>query len=163
MNGVSIYPVEKAAAIKIKDEYDYGTQVSLDKVYRMLEVEELTGKHTNEEHEEHGFIKLARMVALRKILLEDYKILFRNVKGEGYELIMPSEQTLITMTDYSKRIGKIAHEAVSRLTNTAYDMLSEMEVQENINAQGKIAAINAMMDRQLGLPAPAIKKLKADD
>ena len=162
MSTIGLYPLEKAVARKIREDYEYGDTVSNADLNRMLEIKKPGGKFSYDEYQEMQFARLARINGLRKILLEDYNIWFRNVRFEGYCLIQPKEQTSKAMEDFEKTTDKILQHTSSRLTNLAYELLGEQEIQANVIACGTVAAIKNMVDRQLSLPAPEVKKLKAD-
>jgi hypothetical protein len=159
---ISILPVSAQATKTIVENYDYGDMVTLTEMYRMLEVE-YSDNATREEDKEIEWKRCSRIQDVKDRLLEEYSIMIKNVRGEGYVLVMPKEQTDVSLDDMDNKLKKHMRIATKRLKHVRFDMLSEKKQQQNVSARQRAAGIKSMLRRERKLFAVGLKKIESDD
>jgi hypothetical protein len=85
--------------------------------------------------------------------------MFKNVRGEGYLLVMPKEQTSVTLDDMDGSLKKNMRKATKRLKHIRFDLLSEKKQQQNISARQRAAGIKSMLRRERKLFAVGLKQI----
>lgn len=82
---------------------------------------------------------LGNMEALKKELLEEHQIALRSVRGVGYEIVPPTEQTQWAQQEIKAELGKAVRTGRARLINVQLDMLTDEQKKENMDAQAKLS------------------------
>lgn len=93
--------------------------------------------------------KLQGTVSFRQKLLVDHKIHLSSVRGKGYVLVAPENQTNVAVNEASTIIGKTIKTTVTRLTNVALEQLSDAKKKENTDALARMAALGGMTIKQI--------------
>lgn len=92
------------------------------------------------------FVWLSLVERLKDELLEKYSIALKNIRGEGYQLLPPKEQTSYAADNCIKDIRKSISWAERVITNVRYEKLSDAERVENNNAKAKLTQMRQMFD-----------------
>ena len=85
------------------------------------------------------FQYLTNMEALKTTLLEEHQIALRNVRGVGYAVVPPGEQTEWAMDEARCGIGKALRAAIARASFVQMDALTEAQRKENLDARAKLS------------------------
>jgi len=92
-----------------------------------------------ERTKNYQFAYLQEVEDLKDCLLKDHKILLKNVRGEGYRLMPPHEQTHEAMSTLKKEVGVSIKKANDVLTNVRIEVLDFEHRQEHLDAQAKLS------------------------
>ena len=97
---------------------------------------------------EWEFKRLNAFEAARDKLLKEDKKLLVNVKGEGYRIVKPSEQTSSSVDAYAKRVQSATKKCFTELENVQLAMLSDSERAANSMARAKVSSIAGLTRRK---------------
>ena len=159
MSEVGLYPIEKQVALLIHDDIGYGGEISHADLLSMLELETPEGRLTAREHQKYALTKMARIERLKDALLLEYNMLLEVIRGVGYRVVTPHDQTGVVMKDFEKQTSKLNKSAAQKLTCLDTTDLTDQELQENARQRGNVATIIDMMHRQLRLQGVTLKKI----
>jgi hypothetical protein len=159
---VTILPIAAHVTRLISEQYDYGAVVQMDDLNRMLEVE-LSEDFDQEQYENMMWTRCSRIEDLKKRLLEEHSIMLQNIRGEGYVLVMPKEQTDVVLDHMDNKLKKHMRRASKRLKHIRFDLLSEKKQQENISARQRVSGVKSMLRRERKLFAAGLKQIEVDD
>jgi hypothetical protein len=95
------------------------------------------------EYQKERLIFMGQMERFQKALAEDYDLILQNVRGQGYRIIPPSEQTGWTMDQGQKEMTKALNKIHMRLTHIRIGELTDEERRQNADAQAKLAALRS--------------------
>jgi len=138
---ISIYPEHKQAVIDIMEEGFFpGKLITHEWLKEHLKL--------NENDINYPFIKLSRVEAFKKELLENYKIHLDSVRGKGYRVVPPEEQTEVAVTNTMNGIQKNIKRGINYLQNVDIAKLTDIKKRENTDALGRIASISGMVKRE---------------
>jgi len=143
------YPPAKSAADIIANDYGYGKTISNERLEDILELSDTGETMTREEHKRLAWIQLASMDALRKELLEHYRMMLVNTV-DGYRVALPEEQTKRSIVDFQSSIRSATKKARSRLVYINREMLDENQRRENQEAISKLDLIDKSNRKALG-------------
>ena len=140
-------PAYLQAAKDAATHFEFGDVISKNWLYANLDIPDpkLMGKLSKEKHDELSFKFLSAFESFRNRLLEHYAIDLHSVRGIGYRLTKPGEQSGMAMDDMHAGISRQLSKAARRLTFIRHDKLSDAERRENIDAAGQVAALKMMM------------------
>ena len=142
-----IYPAWKNAVEIVASEFSAGEVLSMDWIHKNFMIEKPT-KGTFDDFQKYQFEFLAAMDGFKNELLEIHQIAIANVRGEGYRILRPKEQTGYSEKKFIDDMKKSVKKAVSILSNIKFDCLSDQERKENADAKGRIAAVYTMSKKQ---------------
>jgi hypothetical protein len=108
--------------------------------YEHFRVKEPSSRGTIAEFQEEQFRFLGEMDRFQKALAEDYDLALQNVRGEGYRIVPPAEQTEWAMDRAQREFGKALSRAHMRLTHIRLNELTDEQRRQNADAQAKLAA-----------------------
>jgi len=140
-----------SAAYRANRLFDYGETISKEWLYKnfaLVEPEVCTKK----EFEKFNFEFLQNMEGFRWAMLTEYKKCLRSVRGVGYQIIKPTEQTNFAMDNLKSSFAKEMKKAANILVNTEVKLLTDAEVRKRDEAHGKLAAIAAFHSNRLDVP-----------
>jgi len=145
------YPPSKNAADVIASQYGYGKTISTEALEGLLELQDTGEAMTRQEHRQAQWDLLKAMDALRKELLEEYRMmLVHDAKMGGYKVAMPDEQTKRTVLDYQSSMRSATKKARSRLIYVNQEMLDEDQRRENQEAISKLELIAKSNRKAIG-------------
>lgn len=82
---------------------------------------------------------LANMDGLKSALLEEHNIAIRAIRGVGYEIVPPKDQTSWAMTEARADLRKALRVGSSRLAFVQADALTDEQRKENMDARAKLS------------------------
>lgn len=146
-NSTRLHPIEKEAAKQVAESYTFGDVIPHAEIDRLLGINVPDGPISASKHRELSLAKLSRFDGLREMLLENSNMLLTSVRGEGYRICQPAEQTSYAMNEVQKRITKNLRKAAKALVNVEVSMLTQADIQKNIDARGRLSMIANMTQR----------------
>lgn len=133
-----------AAAELFSGQYGYGDVISHEALREALRLPEPKGKLTVTEYESWRLALVAQIDALSDWLLEEKNMCLRNIQGQGYQIVEPSEQTEFAVKQGRKRIRAELRKMGRRLSFIDHAALSQDERRQNADALARLS----FMDRQ---------------
>jgi len=136
------YPEFQQAAIEAQDEFDYGRIIPHQWLYDHFKLPQ--PKHgTFREIEKWHFDFMAAMDGFREMMLIEFQKSLRNVRGKGWLVVEPKDQTSVAMGDFKTAFSRHVKKAFAAITNIAAKFLDTQKQKENSDAIGKLGAIKA--------------------
>jgi hypothetical protein len=138
MPTVELHPKFKQVALIIAEEFDYGDVIEhswLDKQFRFIEPR---------KYKDFAKYMLDRMSAVQHLIsecLNEHKIMLVNVRGEGYRLVQPKEQSSRAMHILKKKMAKEMNTALNRLNHVNERFLGVDDLRRRDEAIAKIGAL----------------------
>ena len=160
LNPVSVYPIYRDCAKKIAQEFQDGDLIPMGWLRLELAIAEpdltiLTNLPLDEWQEKasemikkHQFAWLEAIDGLRNELLQEWHIAIKNVRGQGYLLLPPREQTTHAMHQLQVEYNRSFRKAMDLTVNIRFSELDDKERQENIEARAKLEALKRMNSRR---------------
>ena len=103
----------------------------------------------NPNAKDYPFKRLSGVEAFKTQLLVEHKIHLQSVRGKGYMIVAPENQTRVAIEDAMAGIGKSIQRGVLRLTNVDAERLSDDGRKENTDALSRLAALGGMAKKQI--------------
>lgn len=132
-------------ARKIIQEFKDGDSVSHHWLKLHFDMDE---PKTAEQLKAFQFEYLGKIEMLKAVLLKEHKVALRTMRGYGYQLVPPSEQTQFAVTRGLVKIGKAIEETVDTLDHTRVNLLSDDEKRQHTDSLVKFSAIKGIMARE---------------
>lgn len=142
-----VHPIWKDAASKVVEQFKEGDMISMDWLHRHFDIQK-PEVCSFDAFQKYQFELMAATDGFKNELLEVYQIAIANVRGEGYRILPPNQQTGYAEKKFLGDIGKSVRKAASILSNINFDRLDDKERKENADAKGRIAAIFTMSKKQ---------------
>jgi hypothetical protein len=148
MDNVTLFPQWRQAVEDAAEQYTYGDVMTREWLLDRFGLE--TPKlGTAKDFQKFQLDLLDAMEGFREALLVEHKMALENVRGRGYRILKPNEQTSYTMRQFSRGIAREINKAANILQNIATDLLTQDEQRENIEARGKLAAVHSFSNKTL--------------
>lgn len=134
----------KDIALQIATEYAY------EELIPLVEFDELLGV-TLPTAGSLVFIQakqLERMTVIDQVakqLLKEHNLMLHNVRGKGYRLVLPSNQTKVAVHESQHKIGKELLKAKRRVACVRVEELSPSQQREREDALAKLAGIHKLI------------------
>jgi len=93
----------------------------------------------------------ALLFSLRKFLIKEKKMMFVNVRGEGYRVIHPREQTYAAVEAGWKQVSKGLKFMQQGIEHVNSGMLNREERSYNLSVRAKMAGLKTMLGRKKDL------------
>jgi hypothetical protein len=140
-------PIENALECFGKDGFAYGSEIP-EKWF--MDRFRITPAQTADEHKRNTMIYARYLGHLRVRLLRDKNMALRTKSGFGQEVVQPSEQTQWAMKSFQDEIIKTYEKARDRVSNIAFEKLSDSERRENSDAVAKLSFFANRTVKRLG-------------
>lgn len=148
MQALSRDPIWVEAAIQASREFDYGDVIPHDWLLDSLNIEQLDSG-TADQFRKHSFDLLQKVEGFKRVMLEEHQMYLTNVRGEGYRIVNPPQQTEIAMKSLQRDLQKSIKTAVSALTNINTNLLGLDDFKNNAEAKAKIAWLSQQSSKAL--------------
>ena len=133
---------------KIANElYKYGDIINKDWLLSNFELK-MPENGTFKEYQNFTLNFMEYVESIKSIMLEEYSKHLVSIKGEGYLIIMPSQQTEYAMKKLQKTIRTELNRAVTTIINTNEELLSLEDIKRKSESLGNIAALQAFTKKQ---------------
>jgi len=117
------------------------------KIITHFELEKIL--HLDRNAKDYPFKKLSRVQELRERILVEYKIDLKNIRGQGYMVVAPEEQTRLAIDDTIRGIGLAISKGYNRVVNTDVAKLTDESRKENTDAIARLAGLGSMTKKQI--------------
>lgn len=163
-NEVEVLPSWRQAVKEAVETFTFGEIIPREWLEEKFGIE-IPPTFTIGEYKRIQFDMMQNMDQFREALLIDHQMYLSCIRGEGYLIVQPSAQTSTSMRKLGSEIKRGLQTAAKTLTNIKHEMLTERQLQHNINAQGTVARLATFSHKSLGLrraKSDPIRKLKRD-
>lgn len=150
---------EGAAESIIRKNYSLGTILSHQELLAMFgmthPMQEGNGAYRSnlrgytQDLERFQLTFMSNMEGLRKCLLTRHKLCLENIRGEGYRLVPPREQTSLGLHTLSKEVRRSLTKAKDTISNVNLDALDLDEQREHSDGLARFAFISSIIRRGL--------------
>ena len=153
-------PTENLIQYFLNKGYSYGDFIShreidqaMDRASPTLtEIGEMTSQsQLAERMQKYQFELLAATDALKKHLLKEKKMMLVNVRGEGYRVIHPREQTDVAIEAGMHQIRRGLKVAEQGIENVNSELLTREERSYNMSVRARFAGLRTMIGRKKDL------------
>lgn len=142
-NKTTLFPIELQVAKDAHEQFEYGDMITFSWIYDAFNMHP-PKSGTMEEIKEYHFKFLSAVERFKETLLIDHHKMLVNVRGDGYRVLKPEEQTAYVSAKWRQRIVKECTKSMKQLMHIKTDELTEEMIEENINAQIRISTIGKM-------------------
>lgn len=104
------------------------------------------------EAQRNDLIMLRQTEALRESLLNNHRFMLRPVRGVGYRVVLPEEQTRVAMEDRTREVRSALRKLARELSHVDHTRLNDQQRKENTDAQAKLGALRTMFRKRLAAP-----------
>lgn len=130
------------------DIFKYGDMIPHSWILNAFRLE-IPEEGTREMFRKAQFEVLSYTEGFKEDLLERHKMYLKNVRGEGYLVIKPAEQTDTAMEALRDGVRTNIRKAMNALTNVNEALLTIEEMRYRDEATGKIAALSVFSKNRL--------------
>lgn len=139
----------RLAAQTVAQQHAYGEMVSHEYLRGLLCCNPPeTGTH--DDFIAYSFELLQAMDSLKTELLTEYRILLSNVKGRGYLLVEPHQQTDFAMQKFISIVKRACQKAQDEMEFINYGLLTQEQRKRNIEAKAKLASAQSLTLAKIG-------------
>ena len=131
--------------VLLHDDIEHAAGLSVPKLSVVREM-----KDQHELHkcmQEYQFALLAAVESLKKHMLIEHKMLLVNVRGQGYRIVQPNEQTDAAVRAGMKQVRKGLRTTAEGLEHTNVALLSAEEKSYNSSAKARLKGLDLMLGR----------------
>lgn len=145
---VQLDPIWLNAAERAHAQFQYGDLIPWEWIRTELEIEPMA-EGSYEEFQELQFRTLTLVDQFRAHLLIEHKKALRNIRGAGYLIINPSQQTDAAMNLLAEALVRNIRNATKVLESINFGMLNDRQIQANVEARSRVAAIHAFASSKM--------------
>lgn len=145
-NVQTIFPEWKNAVYVAVSEFNVGDIITIEWMHKNFKIDKpLHGSF--DDFQRYQLRLLEYIDHFRSELLEEHNLAIANVRGEGYRILKPKEQTGYAELKFIREIKKSVKNAVSILNHINFDALDDAERKLNADTKARIAAVYSMSKR----------------
>lgn len=150
--GVFILPIWRHSAnLVAQNGFPPGHVLTYEWLYDSFQIEMPTDDMAAASADDLRWKFLSDFKNFERELLEIHLIAIRNVKGIGYEIVAPQDQTQWGFDSGIEGIKKAMHKAVTRVSYVDLDKLTPDQRKENADTKAKLAQIASFHKERLKL------------
>ena len=132
----------------------YGGMITHSEIAAAFQIQlpQIDGKSADEikkAFEMVQFKTLAMVERLKEHMLETHKMHMESNRGNGYLIVMPSDQGRLAFERMKKSVGADIRKAINVLQNVNNSLLTDEQVKSNDERLGKIAALQAFSTKRI--------------
>lgn len=138
----------KQLVLDILSGFTFGDTIPHSWIDNQLQLDDpasINGVQANEQ----AMHKMCVLDKAKDMLLINHQIHIVNVRGVGYKLVEPKEQTDVVMKNFSKKIKGTLRKTHKGLTNIRTSHLSHTERQRNVDAQTLLRGFGRTAQKRL--------------
>jgi len=137
------------AAKAASELFNYGDLITKNWLLESFKLSEPeTG--TRKDFEEFAFKFLAHIEGFKTEMLESYTMHIISVRGEGYRIVMPSQQTDAAVSKLRKVMASEMKKAVNVMMFTNESHMQHDDIRRRDDMLGKVAALRAFNKNMIG-------------
>ena len=159
MEALKKYPLYLGVVDEVVKKYTYGDVVPKDWLLKKLELSP-PERGTFDEIKKYQLRVLSALEPLKETLLTEYNMLLNNIRGQGYLIVAPEQQSEVVWDKMKTNFGKEFRRAVKGLVNIDLGKLSDTARKYNYDCQAKLATLRA--HQSACLTEPVLEKKDAD-
>lgn len=130
----------KAAIVKMRDDgLSYGDTISHRDMYELLGIPMPENLTQFQDIKQAQLAYIHNVDCIKRELLEEDQMDMQNVRGIGYQIVHPSEQTGKAMGDMMADIKKALRRTVKRISFVDFAQLTAEEQRENTDARARLS------------------------
>jgi hypothetical protein len=156
---VTLFPQWRQAAEDAAQAFGYGDVIPKEWLIYHFGLEQ-PKRGTAWDFQKFQFDLLEAMEGFRETMLVEHKMAMENVRGRGYRILQPNEQTAYSMRQFKIAVAREVRKAADLLQNVAANMLTSDEQKQNIEARQKLAAVHSFTRKQTRVPQIAKPSLR---
>ncbi len=138
---VTYFPAWKNAVARIASgEFTHGSFISHEQMDDLLGLTRPVGKVTIEEIRAFEIERLQGVDSLRVALLRDHRMDMQSVRGRGFHILMPQDQTAAAVLDGDAALNKALRVKKQRLTHVDLAQLTSEQRKANTDAMVQVSA-----------------------
>ena len=146
MDELKLYPAWRQAVQECVGAFDFGDLISKEWLQDALELPR-PAYGTPEEMDAWSWSFLESVESFKDELLTEHKMALQNVRGKGYLIVMPAQQTAMALQDANRGMSKVMRKAEKVLSHVRFDQLNDSQIRENTDARSKIAALRMFANK----------------
>jgi len=135
----TVWSLDEAVEQFLAADFVDGDLVSHDYWLHLLEINDAVMRNNQ-------FVLLERMDAMKTVLLEVHNIALQNVRGRGYRLVPPAEQSRFAAEEASRYIEKGLRKGKRLLDHTRVDALEVEDRKRHTDTQIRMAALGGVIE-----------------
>ena len=136
------------AAKDAHKKFNYGDIITKEWLLIAFMMEE-PKSGSKSDFDKYSFELMQNMSEFKDLMLFDYKKALANVRGIGYRIVTPKQQTKHAMDNLKAGVGREILKAVDLLTYVNENLLNNDEKRSREEAQMKVAAMMAFSIKRI--------------
>jgi hypothetical protein len=154
---VTLFPTWRQAAKDAAEQFTYGDMITMDWLHEHFELKP-PERGTARQFQAYQFDFLEAIDGFKNTLLGEHKMALQNVRGQGYRIVQPREQTDYGMNQLRTAMQREIRKAAEILHHVDRNLLTDEEWAHNINTRSKIAALASFTQKKVGAHKPLLLK-----
>lgn len=150
MSEVKLHPAWRQAEVDLLAQgITYGslvTQEWLDEAFGIVQATTIA------QHQKNELIRLRQFQELQQSLLENHRMMLAPVRGVGYSVVPPGQQTSVSMKRRTKEIKAAMAKMLREVRFVNEELLTEDQRKEHTDAAAKLGQLRSMLRKQLAAP-----------
>ena len=142
------YPVYLSVVEEIIQAFNYGDIISNSWLIEKSELN-VPDMMTRDQHQTLQFQYMAFIEGVKIELLENHLMALESVRGTGYRIVMPSDQSTLAMTNLKNSLHKELSKCVKTISFINENLLTDESLKLRDSHRGKIAALAAFSKNTL--------------
>ena len=147
MSEVKLHPAwRQAESDLLAQGVTYGSLITQDWLDAAFGI---TPASTIAQHQRNELIRLRQFQELAASLLENYRMMLAPVRGVGYSVVPPDQQTAVSMRRRTKEIRSAMAKMLREVKYVNDALLTDAQRKEHTDATAKLGQLRSMLRKQL--------------
>jgi len=135
----------------IMESFQLGELISHEWLKQRLDIQRPVLSDFDNEYDlwaaidKYGFDYMGAIDDIRALLLTTYKYYFKNIRGDGYVLLHPNEQTDFAKNKFKEDLRRVINNTHNIMTNVNHRAMDAIKLRENADAVAKFSQIKNML------------------
>lgn len=130
-----------------KFNFRYGDIIPHNWFFQAFGIEVPNSKTLHAQGKKAQMEFMANFIKLEENLLEERQMCLKNIRGQGWKIIEPHEQTAFSIADGSHEMKKALKRMYHRQLNVNDALLTAEQKRENSDALAKTSMLNGMVKK----------------
>lgn len=132
-----------------ESDFQIGDMIPMDWLHEHFRTKPREKCVTPVEYDEERFKFMQEFSRFSSVLLHENQLGLQNIRGEGYRILPPKEQTEFAQEKFNSELERAVGKAHAFLTNVRLDELSDEQRRQNADAQAKLSAFQRRTRKML--------------